>query len=95
MEKAVAYLVGHPVLFIIAVIISIMILFSFLRRVMRLFFVVAAMLILYAAWLHFTGGNIHQSFHHIEQGFQSVIHVVGELFKFLLDFLKSPQKGGV
>ena len=46
MEKAVAYLVGHPVIFIIAVIVSIMILFSFLRRVMRLFFVLAAILVL-------------------------------------------------
>jgi len=49
MEKAVDYLVGHPVLFVIAVIIAIMILFNFLRRVMRLFLVIVAVLVLYAA----------------------------------------------
>ena len=57
MEKAIDYLVGHPVLFVIAVIIAIMILFSFLRRVMRLFLVTAAILVLYAAYLQLTGGG--------------------------------------
>jgi hypothetical protein len=95
MEKSVAYLVAHPVLFVIAVILAIIIIFSFLKRVMRLFLVVAAILVLYAAWLYFTGGNMHEPFQHIEQWFQGAIHFCGELFKQLMDFLKSPKKGGV
>ena len=95
MEKAVAYLVGHPVIFVIAVIVSIMILFSFLRRLMRLFFVIAAILVLYAAWLQLTGGNMHEPFLHIEQWFNTAIHFLGDMIKLLVDLLKFPKKGMV
>ncbi len=92
MEKAMNYLVGHPVLFFIAIIVSLMILFSFLKRVVRLFLVVAALLVLYAAWLHFTGGNMHEPFLHIEQWLNTVLHFLGNLFRFLFDLVKSPKK---
>jgi len=95
MEKVVHYLAIHPVLFFIAIIVSIMILFSFLKRVVRLFFVVAAFLVLYAAWLHFTGGNMHEPFLHIEQWLNSLLHFLGNLFRFLFDLLKFPKKGMV
>ncbi len=92
MEKAVAYLVGHPVIFAIAVIISIMILFSFLRRVMRLFFIVAAILVLYAAYLQLTGGNTNEAFQHIGHWFNNAFHYVVTIFGHLFDLLKSPKK---
>ncbi len=95
MQKAVDYLAGHPVLFFIAVMVSIMILFSFLKRVVRLFLIVAAVLVLYAAWLHFVGGNMHEPFLHIEQWFNTVIRFFGHLFKLLFDLLKFPKKGMV
>jgi hypothetical protein len=95
MEKAVAYLVGHPVIFTIAVIISIMILFSFLRRVMRLFFVIAAILVLYAAYLQFTGGHTLEAFQHIGLWFNNTFHFITSLLGHLFDFLKSPKKDGV
>jgi len=95
MEKAVNYLATHPVLFFIAIIVSLMILFSFLKRVMRLFLVFAAFLVLYAAWLHFTGGNMHEPFLYIEQWFSSLIHFLGNLFRLLFDLLKFPKKGMV
>ena len=93
MEKAVAYLVGHPVIFVIAVIVSIMILFSFLRRVMRLFFVVAAMLVLYAAYLQLTGGHTDEAFQHIALWFNNAFHFIVSSFGHLFDLLKSPKKG--
>jgi hypothetical protein len=93
MEKAVAYLVGHPVIFSIAVIISIMILFSFLRRVMRLFFVVAAMLVLYAAYLQLTGGHTFETFQHIALWFGNTFHFITSIFGYLFNFLKAPKKG--
>jgi len=92
MENAVDYLVGHPVLFVIAVIIAIMILFSFLRRVMRLFLVTASVLVLYAAYLHLTGGSTHEAFQHIGVWFKNTFHVVITVFGHLFDFLKSLKK---
>ncbi len=93
MEKAVNYLASNPVLFFIAVVVSLIILFSFLKRVMRLFLVVAAFLVLYAAWLHFTGGNMHEPFLHIEQWFTIGLRFFGNLFRFLFDLLNFPKKG--
>ena len=95
MEKAVAYLVGHPVIFVIAVIVSIMILFSFLRRVMRLFFVIAAILVLYAAYLQLTGGHTGEAFQHISLWLNNAFHFTVSMFGHLFDFLKSPKKGGL
>ena len=95
MEKAVAYLVSHPVIFVFAVIVSIMILFSFLRRVIRLFFVIAAILVLYAAYLQLTGGHTMEAFQHIGLWFNSVFHFIISIFGHLFDVLKSPKKGGV
>ncbi len=93
MEKAVAYLVGHPVIFIIAVIVSIMILFSFLRRVMRLFFVLAAILVLYAAYLQLTGGHTFAAFQHISLLFSNAFHFVTGIFGYLFDLVKVQKKG--
>lgn len=93
MEKAVTYLVAHPVIFFIAVIISIMIVFSFLRRIMRLFIVVVAILVLYAAYLQLTGGQTLDAFQHLGQWFSNAFHGVTTLFGFLFDLLKFPKKG--
>ncbi len=95
MEKSVAYLVGHPVIFMIAVIVSIMILFSFLRRVLRLFFVIAAMLVLYAAYLQLTGGHTLEAFQHIGLWFSNVFHFIIGIFGHLFDLVKAPKKGMV
>ena len=92
MEKAIDYLVGHPVLFVIAVIIAIMILFSFLKRVMRLFLVTASILVLYAAYLQLTGGATHEAFQHIGLWFKNIFHFVSTLFGHIFAFLKSPNK---
>ncbi|MEI8185906.1 MAG: hypothetical protein WCG19_04330 [Chlorobiaceae bacterium] len=92
MEKAVDYLVGHPVLFVIAVIVAIMILFSFLRRILRLLLVVAAVLVLYAAYLQLTGGSTHEAFQHIGLWFNNAFHSLSTQFGHLFDFLKFPTK---
>jgi len=92
MEKAIDYLVAHPVLFVIAVIIAIMILLSFFRRVMRLVLVIVAMLVLYAAWLQLTGGATHEAFQHIAQWVNTAVRFLGDLFRHLFDFLKSPKR---
>ena len=92
MVTAVDYLVAHPFLFVIAVILAIMILLSFLRRVVRLFLIVAAILVLYAAYLQLTGGATHEAFQHIGLWFKNLFHGVTTLFGHLFDFLKTPKK---
>ena len=92
MEKAVAYLVGHPVIFIIAVIVSIMILFSFMKRVMRLFFVIAAILVLYAAYLQLTGGHTFEAFQHIGLWFNNIFHFIASIFGYFFDLVKGQKK---
>ena len=92
MVTAVDYLVAHPFLFVIAVILAIMILLSFLRRVVRLFLIVAAILVLYAAYLQLTGGATHEAFQHIGLWFKNLFHVVTTLVGHLFDFLKTPKK---
>jgi hypothetical protein len=92
MEKAVDYLVAHPVLFVVAVIISIMILLPFFRRVMRLLLVAVALLVIYAAYLQFTGGATHEAFQHIGLWLNNAVHFVASLFTHLFEMLKYPKK---
>ena len=61
MEKAVDYLVQHPVLFVIAVIISFMILLSLFKNVMKLVLAAGAVFVLYIAYIYLTGGGIHEA----------------------------------
>ncbi|TLU82068.1 MAG: hypothetical protein FDX30_11285 [Chlorobium sp.] len=92
MEQAINYLISHPVLFVIAIIIAVMVLFSSLKKLIRLVVLIAAILVLYAAYLHFTGGDIHAAFVRIEQSFNAVIHFFAGLFSSLLELLKSSKK---
>ncbi len=89
MEKAFDYLAHHPVLFVIAVIFAFMILFSFLKKVVQVFLVIAAFLVLYAAYLSVSGGHIPEALHHIEQSVNNSFHFLSDLFR---SFLKSPKK---
>ncbi|MCX6178266.1 MAG: hypothetical protein NT163_02670 [Chlorobiales bacterium] len=92
MEKAVDYLVQHPVLFVIAVILSLMILLSLFRNVMKIVLAVVAVFVLYIAYVYLTGGGIHEAVQHFEQGVATVFHFIADFFKSLFGFLKSPKK---
>ncbi|MEI8033036.1 MAG: hypothetical protein WCH05_06810 [Chlorobiaceae bacterium] len=92
MQKAVDYLISHPAMFVVAVIVSVLILFSFFRRVVRTLLVVAAILVLYLAWLQLTGGPTHEAFAHIGQWFTTIFHFLGELFSNILSLLKLTKK---
>lgn len=92
MEKAVDYLIQNPVLFIIAVIVSLVILLSVFRNVMKLVLIVLAVFVLYIAYIYLTGGGIHEAVQHFEQGVATVFHFIGDIFKSLFSFLKAPKK---
>ncbi len=91
MEKTVAYLAHHPVLFIIAVIVALLILFSFLKKVVQVFLVVTAFLVLYAAYLYVSGGHIHEIFQYIEHAVKNMFHFLSDMFSFFKNLLKVPK----
>jgi len=95
MEKTVEYLTHHPVFFVLAVIISVMILFSSLKKIVELLFMVAALVVLYAAYLYVSGGHVPDVFKSLEQTIGNWFHLLGDLFTWLFSFLKFPKKGVV
>ena len=85
MEKIIGYLSHHPVLFFFAIVLSLMIVFAFLKKVVHIMLVVAAFLVLYAAYLMLAGGHIPEAFHTAEQWlvnlFRFVTNHLGTLLK--------------
>jgi len=57
MGKIIDYLVSHPVVFSMLVIVSVMILFSFMKRIVRLVLIVVAVAVLYLAYVSWSGGD--------------------------------------
>ncbi len=92
MENTVNYLIAHPVLFVIAIIVALMVIFSSLKKLLRLAVTAAAVLVLYAAYLHFTGGDVHEAFFSIEQTFNNALRFFGGVFTRLLEFFKFANK---
>ncbi|TLU85859.1 MAG: hypothetical protein FDX21_04695 [Chlorobium sp.] len=91
MEKTVAYLYHHPVLFFCAIIISFMILFSFLKKVAQVVLVMGALFVLYSAYLYVSGGHIPETFQHLEHTLKSSFHFLSDMFNWFLDLLKFPK----
>lgn len=92
MEKAVNYLAGHPVLFVIAVLVAIIILLPFFRKIIHLLLTLASFMLLYAVYLHFTGGKSPAAFQLVEQIVTAFFVFIADIFKLFLDVLKSPEK---
>lgn len=57
MTEFINYLTAHPVVLGIAVIVSILIVLSFARRILRFLLVLSALGILYVAWVSWHGGD--------------------------------------
>lgn len=57
MKTFIDFLVGHPVILAIAVVVSIIIILSFARKIIRLALVLLAAAVLYVAWLTWHGEN--------------------------------------
>ncbi|NTW56448.1 MAG: hypothetical protein HGB20_05325 [Chlorobiaceae bacterium] len=92
MENAVNYLIAHPVLFVIAIIVALMVIFSSLKKLLKLAMTAVAVLVLYAAYVHFTGGDVHEAFFRIEQAFNNVLHFFGGFFTRMLEFFRLTSK---
>ena len=89
MEKIIGYLSLHPVIFFFAIVFSLVIVFAFLKRVVHVMLVVAAFLVLYAAYIMLAGGHIPEVFHTLEQWFVNLFRFLTNLLVLLL---KLPKK---
>ncbi|NTU98058.1 MAG: hypothetical protein HGA62_09645 [Chlorobiaceae bacterium] len=92
MEKAINYLIAHPVLFVIAVILAVMVLFSSLKKILRLLLIAAAVVVLYAAYVHFTGGDVHTALSRFEHSLNDALRYLGGLFSYVVEYFKSSGK---
>jgi uncharacterized membrane protein YphA (DoxX/SURF4 family) len=88
MTTIINYLTSHPIALGIAVIISLMIVLSFARRILRFMLVVIACGILYIAWVSWHGGNPAEKARKAEKSVKETVHkgegamkVVNWLFK--------------
>ena len=85
MEQFVNLLLENPLYLVIAVIVSIAVLLLFLKKIIKLLIVVAAVFILYIAYLYWTGGNITEAVRSIEES-------VDRSFRQGMDFFKKPEE---
>lgn len=82
MEQFVALLVENPLYLVVAVIVSIAVLLLFLKKILKLLLVVAAVCILYVAYLYWSGGNVSETVKIMEQA-------VDESLRKGTDFLRN------
>jgi len=74
MTTIINYLTAHPIALGIAVIISLMIVLSFARRILRFALVLFALGILYVAWVSWHGGNPAEKAQKASQTVKRAVH---------------------
>ena len=86
MTTIINYLTSHPIALGIAVIISLMIVLSFARRIVRLALVLIAFGILYVAWVSWHGGDPAEKAQKAGTSVKSAVHK-GEGVMKVVDWL--------
>ncbi len=86
MTTIINYLTSHPIALGIAVIISLMIVLSFARRIVRLALVLIAFGILYVAWVSWHGGDPAEKAQKAGKSVKSAVHK-GEGVMKVVDWL--------
>jgi hypothetical protein len=92
MENAISYLIAHPVMFVIAVIVAVMVVFSSLKKMLRLVIVAAALLVLYAAYVHLSGGDVQVSVSRIEHSVEGAVRYLGGIINSLMELFRASKK---
>ncbi|UZJ37211.1 hypothetical protein [Prosthecochloris sp. SCSIO W1103] len=85
MEQVVSLLVENPLYLVIAVILSIVVLLLFLRKILKLLVIIAAVGILYVAYLYWSGENIPEVVKGIEQVLDRALQKGVEFLKQFVD----------
>lgn len=83
MEQFVTLLVENPLYLVIAVIVSIAVLLLFLKKILKLLIIAAAVCILYVAYLYWSGGNVSETVKSVEQAVDESLRKGAD---FLRDF---------
>jgi ABC-type transport system involved in cytochrome bd biosynthesis fused ATPase/permease subunit len=86
MTTIINYLTSHPIALGIAVIISLMIVLSFARRILRFALVLVALGILYVAWVSWHGGDPAEKAQKAGKTVKSAVHK-GEGVMKVVDWL--------
>lgn len=77
MEEIVAYLGAHPVLFAVSVALALVVvgfvLFFVMKKVVQLALVALALVVLYAAYLYFSGAGVSPLFARVQEWFSSLL----------------------
>ncbi len=81
MEQFVTLLLENPLYLVIAVILSVAVLLLFLKKILKLALVIAAIGILYIAYLYWSGENIPEVMTNLEQS-------VGEMLRKGIELLR-------
>jgi len=90
------YLTAHPVVLGIAVIISLMIVLWFAKRMLRVLLVLVALGILYVAWVSWNGGDPAEKARRAGESVKEAVHQRGgamRAFDWLFKQDESPQNG--
>ncbi|TCD48868.1 hypothetical protein [Chlorobium sp. N1] len=79
MEQIVAYFGMHPVLFAVSValalVVAVFVLFFVLKKVVQVALVAAAIVVLYAAYLYFTGAGVSPLFAQLQEWLAALLQL--------------------
>ncbi|HWR00660.1 MAG TPA: hypothetical protein VN371_02270 [Chlorobaculum sp.] len=88
MKHVIDYLTGNPVILGIAVIVSLMIVFSFAKKIIHFLLVLVALAVLYVAWVSWHGGNPNEKAGKVEQSVKGVVHKGDGMFNWIQGLFK-------
>jgi ABC-type bacteriocin/lantibiotic exporter with double-glycine peptidase domain len=91
MKNVIDFLTGNPVIFGIAVIVSLMIVFSFAKRIIHFILVLIAIAVLYIAWVTWHGGNPVEKATKAEQSVKGAVHKGDGMLKTIQGLFKHDE----
>lgn len=81
METILQFFSSNPLAMAAAIVVSLVVLFLFLKKLLKALLVVAAVAVLYAAWLLFSGGTIHPLVLELQERLHEAFLYLMELFR--------------
>ena len=88
MKNVIDFLTGNQVILAVAVIVSLMIVFSFAKKIIHFLLVLVALAVLYVAWVSWHGGNPVEKAGKVEQSVKGAVHKGDGMFKSIQGFFK-------
>jgi FlaA1/EpsC-like NDP-sugar epimerase len=92
MNKFIDLLTANPVILIVAVLVSVIIVLSFAKRIIRFLLVLLAIAVLYAAWVIWHGGDVKEKAGKAEQSVHGAVQKGDSLLKQFQGLFKHDDK---